>query len=94
MYSEYKIESSSMFLNSYNTKRSALHDLKQVNPANKIVTTNCDSVIRQGLLENEHSAANYDDRGFKVLAVARNTFLLCLFETALFSEANSKLLNR
>ena len=31
-HSDYKIESSSMFLNGYNSKRSALHDLNLADP--------------------------------------------------------------
>ena len=35
---------------------------------------------RQHLLDNEQCAANYNDKRFKILAVARNFFHLCLLE--------------
>ena len=38
-HNDYKIESSSMFLNGCNSKRSALHDPNPVNPANKNIKT-------------------------------------------------------
>ena len=40
----------------------------------------CDSAIGQHLLDNEQCAANYNDKRFKILAVARNSFHLCLLE--------------
>ena len=39
-----------------------------------------DSAIGQHLLDNEQCAANYNDKRFKILAVARNSFHLCLLE--------------
>ena len=47
--------------------------LKRNNP-------DCDSAIRQHLLDNEQCAANYNDKRLKILAVARNSFHLCLLE--------------
>ena len=47
--------------------------LKRNNP-------DCDSAIGQHLLDNEQCAANYNDKRFKILAVARNSFHLCLLE--------------
>ena len=47
--------------------------LKRNNP-------DCDSTIGQHLLDNEQCAANYNDKRFKILAVARNSFHLCLLE--------------
>ena len=47
--------------------------LKRSNP-------DCDPVIGQHLLDNEQCAANYNDKRFKILAVARNSFHLCLLE--------------
>ena len=47
--------------------------LKRNNP-------DCDSAIGQHLLNNEQCAANYNDKRFKILAVARNSFHLCLLE--------------
>ena len=47
--------------------------LKRNNP-------DCDSAIGQHLLDNEQCAANYNDKRFKTLAVARNSFHLCLLE--------------
>ena len=35
---------------------------------------------RQHLLDNEQCAANYNDKRFKILAVARNLFHLCLLQ--------------
>ena len=43
---------------------------------------NCDSAIGQHLLENEHCATNSDDRQFKFLPVAGNSFHLCLLAAA------------
>ena len=40
----------------------------------------CDSAIGQHLLDNEQCAANYNNKRFKILAVARNSFHLCLLE--------------
>ena len=40
----------------------------------------CDSAIGQHLLDNEQCAANYNDKYFKILAVACNSFHLCLLE--------------
>ena len=40
----------------------------------------CDSAVGQHLLDNEQYAANYNDKRFKILAVARNSFHLCLLE--------------
>ena len=40
----------------------------------------CDSAVGQHLLDNEQCAANYNDKRFKILAVARNSFHLCLLE--------------
>ena len=40
----------------------------------------CDSAIGQHLLDNEQCAANYNDKCFKILAVAHNSFHLCLLE--------------
>ena len=42
--------------------------------------SDCDSAIGQHLLDNEQCAANYNDKRFKILAVARNSFHLCLLE--------------
>ena len=47
--------------------------LKRNNP-------DCDSAIGQHLLDNEQCAANYDDKRFKILAVARNSFHLCVLK--------------
>ena len=47
--------------------------LKRNNP-------DCDSAIGQHLLDNEQCAANYNNKHFKILAVARNSFHLCLLE--------------
>ena len=47
--------------------------LKRNNP-------DCDSAIGQHLLDNEQCAANYNDKRFKILAVARNLFHLCLLK--------------
>ena len=47
--------------------------LKRNNP-------DCDSAIGQHLLDNEQCPANYNDKRFKILAVARNSFHLCLLE--------------
>ena len=47
--------------------------LKRNNP-------DCDSAIGQHLLDNEQCAAKYNDKRFKILAVARNSFHLCLLE--------------
>ena len=41
----------------------------------------CDSAVGQHLLDNEQCAANYNDKRFKILAVACNSFYLCLLET-------------
>ena len=40
----------------------------------------CDSAIGQHLLDNEQCTANYNEKRFKILAVARNSFHLCLLE--------------
>ena len=42
--------------------------------------SDCDSAIEQHLLENEQCAANYNDKRFKILGVARSSFHLCLLE--------------
>ena len=48
--------------------------LKRKNP-------DCDSAIGQHLLDNEQCAANYsNDKRFRILAVARNSFHLCLLD--------------
>ena len=46
----------------------------------KCYNPDCDSAIGQHLLDNEQCAANYNDKRFKILAVARNSFHLCLLE--------------
>ena len=48
--------------------------LKRNNP-------DCDSAIGQHLLDKKQCAANYNDKRFKILADARNSFHLCLLET-------------
>ena len=40
----------------------------------------CDSAVGQHLLDNEQCAANYNDKRFKILVVARNSYHLCLLE--------------
>ena len=40
----------------------------------------CDSAIRQYLLDNKQCAANNNEKRFKILAEARNSFHLCLLE--------------
>ena len=50
--------------------------LKRNNP-------DCDSAIGQHLLDNEQCAANYNDKLFKILAAARNSFHLCLLQLLL-----------
>ena len=47
--------------------------LKRNNP-------DCDFAIGQHLLDNKQCAANYNEKRFKILAVARNSFHLCLLE--------------
>ena len=47
--------------------------LKRNNP-------DCDSAIEQHLLDNEQCAANYNDKYFIILAVACNSFDLCLLK--------------
>ena len=47
--------------------------LKRNNP-------DCDSTVGQYLLDNKQCAANYNDKRFKILAVARNSFHLCQLE--------------
>ena len=42
--------------------------------------SDCESAIGQHLLDNEQYAANYNNKRFKILAVARNSFHLCLLE--------------
>ena len=42
----------------------------------------CDSAIGQHLLENRRCAANYNEKQFKILATARNSFHLSLLEAA------------
>ena len=46
----------------------------------KCNNSDCDSAEGQHLLDNEQCAANYNDKRFKILAVARNSFHLCLLE--------------
>ena len=46
--------------------------------------TDCDSAIGQHLLDNEQCAANYNDKRFKILAVARNSFSSVQFSFLLF----------
>ena len=41
----------------------------------------CDSAIGQHLFDNEQCAAKYNDKRFKILAMARNSFHLCLLES-------------
>ena len=43
-------------------------------------TLDCVSAIGQHLLDNKQRIANYKDKRFKILAVARNSFHLCLLE--------------
>ena len=43
----------------------------------------CDSAIGQHLLDNEQYSANYNDKRFKILAVARNSFHLYLLEATI-----------
>ena len=50
--------------------------LKRNNP-------DCDFAIGQHLLDNEQCAANYNDKSFKILAVARKSFHLGLLEATL-----------
>ena len=57
----------------YNSGGNGIVRLKRNNP-------DCDSAIGQHLLDNEQCAANYNDKRFKILAVARNSFHLCLLE--------------
>ena len=45
-----------------------------------VTIADCDSAIGQHLLDNEQCAAKYNDKRFKILAVARNSFHLCLLE--------------
>ena len=47
--------------------------LKRNNP-------DCDSAIGQHSLDNKQCAANYNDKCFKIFAMARNSFHLCLLE--------------
>ena len=53
--------------------------LKRNNP-------DCDSAVGQHLLDNEQCAANYNDKRFKILAMARNSFHLCLLEATFLSK--------
>ena len=50
-----------------------------------------DSAIGQHLLDNEQCAANYNDKCFKILAVARNSFHLCLLEATFIKTKHSVL---
>ena len=54
--------------------------LKRNNP-------DCDSAIGQHLLDNEQCAANYNDKRFKILAVARNSSI-CVYSRQLLSKPN------
>ena len=88
-HSDYKIESNSMFLNGYNSnptqsQPSRFCKLKCNNP-------DCESAMGQHLLDNKQCAANYNDKRFKILAVAHNLFHLCLLE-ATFTKTRHPIL--
>ena len=48
----------------------------------------CDSAVGQPLLDNKQCAANYNYKRFKFLAVARNSFHLCLLEATFIKTRN------
>ena len=56
--------------------------LKRNNP-------DCDSAIGQHLLDNEQCPANYNDKRFKILAAARNSFHLCRLKATFIKTRHS-----
>ena len=67
-HNNYKIESSNIFLNGYNSKRGALQFLNPVDSANrKRNNSDCDSTIEQLLLENENFVRVTMKRNLKFL---------------------------
>ena len=57
------------------------------NSTTQIMQTNdikpdCDSAIGQHLLDNDHCTLNYDNKRLSILATARSSFHLNLFEAA------------
>ena len=53
-----------------------------------------DSAIGQHLLDNKQCATNYNDKRFKILAVARNSFHLCLFEATFIKTRHPVYVNK
>ena len=62
-------------------RKAQLHKIKEGTIAQiQCNNPDCDTAIGQHLLNNKQCAANYNDKRFKILAGARNSFHLCLLE--------------